>query len=148
MVRFLLPKGGLPKLYDDPNLRRVARCTYLAKAWKDSEAVYGGIFRRFDGDLRRELSERFDRFALLQRWNYQQPSACVFHIESYAATPERTAKVVEDRVLADFFAPEDFAAFVVAAAQRGDTMKQVLGLIREPPPKPDVDCIPFLGDHA
>jgi hypothetical protein len=148
LVRFLLPKAGLPKLYDDPALRRIARCAYLAKAWKDSEAVYVNIFRRFDGDLRRELSERFDRFALLYKWNYQQPSACVFHIEPSGTSPEKTAKAVEDRIFADFFAPEDFEVFITAAAQRGDTMKQVLALLREPPPRPDQDCIPFLGDHA
>ena len=63
MVRFLLPKAGLPCIYDDPDLRRISRCAYLAKSWKDNEPVYVDIFRRFDKDMRRELSERFDRFS-------------------------------------------------------------------------------------
>ena len=46
----------------------------------------------------------------------------------------------------NFFAPEDFEAFMIAAAQRGDTMKQVLAQLREPPAKPDQDSIPYLGD--
>jgi hypothetical protein len=148
MVRFLVPKSDTLNLYDDPALRQVARCAYLAKAWKEKEPVYADIHRRFDRDLRRELSGRFDRFALLQRWNYQQPSTCAFHVEPCVTAPDMIASAVEDGVRANFFAPEDFESFVTAAAQRGDTMKQVLGLLREPPPKPDQDCIPYLGDLA
>jgi hypothetical protein len=148
MTRFLLPKAGLRAIYDDPDLRRLARCAYLAKSWKDAEPVYADIFRRFDKDLRRELSDRFDRFAILYRWNYQQPTTCQFHVEPCATTPEKMAKAVEDSIRANFFAPEDFAAFIIAAAQRGDSMKQVLGQLREPPAKPDADAIPFLGEHA
>lgn len=148
MVRFLLPKVGLKNLYDDPDLRRVARCAFLAKSWKDGEPVYADIFRRFDKDLRRELGERFDRFALLHRWNFQQPATCSFHVELCQTTADKLAKVVEDKVRADFFAPEDFNVFIQSAAQRNDTMKQALAQLREPPAKPDVDAIPYLGDHA
>ncbi len=148
MVRFLLPKAGLPCIYDDADLRRVSRCAYLAKAWKDNEPVYLDIFKRFDKDMRRELSERFDRFALLRRWNFQQPTTCVFATEPCVTAAEKMAKAVEDGVRANFFAPEDFEPAIIAAAQRGDTMKQVLALLREPPAKPDQDAIPYLGDHA
>jgi len=146
MVRFLLPKAGLRNLYDDEDLRRVARCAYLSKAWKDNEPVYTDIFRRFDKDLRRELADRFDRFALLQRWNFQQPAMCVFHAEPCSAAPEKLAKAIEDSVRSDCFATEDFKAFIVAAAERGDTMRQVLAQLREPPARPDQDTIPYLGD--
>lgn len=148
MVRFLLPKAGLRNVYDDPDLRRIARCTSLAKAWRESEPVYTAIFQRFDKDLRRELSDRFDRFALLHRWNFQQPTTCVFHVEPCSTTPDKTAKAVEESVRANFFAPEDFDGFMIAAAQRNDTMKQVLAQLREPPARPDQDAIPYLGDHA
>lgn len=147
MVRFLLPKAGTKSLYDDMDLRRIARCAYLSKSWKESEAVYTDIFRRFDKDLRRELGERFDRYAILQRWNYQQPALCTFHVEPYAAAPDRVAKAIEDGVRSDFFAPEDFETFIVEAASRGETMRQVMALLREPPAKPDADAIPYLGDH-
>lgn len=146
MVRFLVPKSDTLNLYDDAGLRHVARCAYLAKDWREKEPVYADIHRRFDKDLRRELSSRFDRFALLHRWNYQQPSTCAFHVEPCVTAPEMIAAEIENAVRSDFFAPEDFEAFVTAAAQRGDSMKQVLGLLREPPPKPDQDCIPYLGD--
>jgi hypothetical protein len=148
MVRFLLPKAGLRSIFDDPDLRRLARCAFLAKAWKESESVYADIYRRFDKDLRRELADRFDRFALLHRWNFQQPALCQFHVEPCSAAAEKLAKVVEDAVRLEFFAPEDFQTFIVASAQRGETMKQVLAQLREPPAKPDVDTIPYLGEHA
>jgi len=147
MVRFLLPKAGLPCIYDDADLRRVSRCAYLAKAWKDKEAVYLDIFKRFDKDMRRELGDRFDRFALLHRWNYQQPTTCIFSTEPCAAAADKMAKAVEDSVRANFFAPEDFQAFIIAAAQRGEIMKLVLAQLREPPAKPDQDAIPYLGDR-
>ena len=58
------------------------------------------------------------------------------------------AKAVEESVRANFFAPEDFEVFIIAAAQRGETMKQVLSQLREPPAKPDQDAIPYMGDQA
>ncbi len=148
MARFLLPKAGLPCIYDDADLRRIARCAYLAKAWKEKEPIYASIFTRFDKEMRRELNDRFDRFALLHRWNFQQPATCVFSTEPCVTSADKMAKAVEDSVRANFFAREDFEAFIIAAAQRGDTMKQVLAQLREPPAKPDQDAIPYLGDHA
>lgn len=147
MVRFLLPKAGLKNIYDDMDLRRIARYVHLARDWKDRESVYGPIYTRFDKDLRRELADRFDRFALLHRWNYQTPASCVFHVEPCQAPPDRMAKAVEDNVRANYFATEDFNAFIRAAAQRNDTMKQVLAQLRDPPARPDQDSIPYLGDH-
>jgi hypothetical protein len=148
MVRFLLPEAGLPCIYDDSSIRQMSRCAYLAKAWKDNESVYAGIFKRFDGDMRRELSDRFDRFALLRRWSFQQPTTCVFATEPCVTSADKVAKTVEDSVRVHFFAPEDFEPSIVAAAQRGDTMRQALALLREPPAKPDQDAIPYLGDQA
>ena len=150
MVRFLLPKSGMKNLFDDPDLRRIARCAYLAKDWKDKPdgTLYTDIYRRFDKDLRRELGDRFDRFALLHHWSFQQPATCSFHVEPISSIPDKLAKEIEDRIRADTFAPEDFTAFIRAAAERNDTMKQVLAQLREPPAKPDADTIPYLGDHA
>lgn len=148
MVRFLIPKAATKGIYDDMDLRRIARCAFLAKDWKDKPdgAVYTDIFRRFDKDLRRELAERFDRFAILHRWNFQKPSTCTFHVEPCSTSPDKVAKAVEDSVRGNFFAPEDFKEFMIEAATRGDTMKTVLVQLKEPPAKPDQDAIPYLGD--
>lgn len=148
MVRFLLPKAGSTNIYYDPNVRRIARCAYLAKSWRETESVYGPIFQRFDKDLRRELADRFDHFVLLRQWNFQQPATCKFETDSCSTTPDKLAKFIEDKIRADLFAPEDFEAFIISSAQRGETMKQVLGQLCEPPARPDQVAIPYLGDHA
>jgi hypothetical protein len=147
MVRFLLPKAGLPSIYDDRNLLLTARCAMLAKEWKETDPQYTDLFRRFDRQLRKEeLADRFDRYALLSRWDYQNPPACVFHLEAHGASGSDIPARVEKHIRENFFAPEDFEPFIVACARRGDTMKQVLALLREPPARPDSDAIPYLGD--
>ena len=79
MVRFLLPKADAPYLYDDRDLLIMARCTMLAKDWMDAEPQYKDLHRRFNNDLRRDwLAGRFDRYALLSVWDYQNPTACQF----------------------------------------------------------------------
>jgi len=148
MVRFLLPKTGTMPLYDDPSIRHIARCTHLAKLWKENESVYSELFRTFDKELRRELNDRFDRFALLRRWSYQQASTCVFELEPCPVALAKTAKTVEDSVKQNYFAPEDFATFIQEAAKRADTMALVMAQLREPPASPNSDSIPYLGDVA
>jgi hypothetical protein len=44
MVRFLLQKQDLPRLFDDKDLLITARCALLAKEWKESESKYGELF--------------------------------------------------------------------------------------------------------
>jgi hypothetical protein len=146
LVRFLLPKAGSADLYDDRPLLITARCALLAKEWKENDSRYAEYARRFDRELRRELSERFDRYALLSRWNFPEPRACAFHTEAHRATGADIPAVVEKLVRENFFAPEDFEAVPLECARRGDTMRQLLDVLREPPPRPDVEAIPFLGE--
>lgn len=148
LVRFLLPRAGLPNLYDDPALLITARCTLLAKEWKESDSQYTEHFKRFDRELRKELADRFDRFAVLSRWDFPNPGACVFHVEPHGAAGAQIPAAVEKKIKEDFFAPEDFEAFLLACAARGDSMKQVLALLREPPVRHETEAIPYLGEPA
>src|SRR5262249_23405885 len=68
MARFLLQKPDLPRLFDDKDLLITARCALLAKEWKESESKYGDLYKQFDRELRKELSARFDRYAILANW--------------------------------------------------------------------------------
>ena len=55
MVRFLLQKPDLPRLFDDKELSITARCATPAKDWKDSESKYGNSGRKqFDRELRKD----------------------------------------------------------------------------------------------
>ena len=146
LVRFLLPKTETANLYDDRDLVILARCTMLAKEWKDSEPQYTQYHKKFDGDLRKELAERFNRYAMLARWDYQAPTTCVFHLEEHGGSGAAIPAAVEKHARENFFAPEDFEAFIIEAAKRSDTMTQVLALLRDP--SPGADLIPYLGDHA
>lgn len=146
MVRFLLPKAETTNLYDDRDLVILARCTMLAKEWKETEPQYAQYYKKFDGDLRKELAERFNRYAMLARWDYQDPTACAFHIEEHGGSGAAIPAAVEKHARDNFFAPEDFEAFIIEAAKRSDTMSQVLALLRDP--SPGVNLIPYLGDHA
>jgi len=146
MVRFLLPKADAPSLYDDRDLIILARCTLLASEWKMSEPQYRELHTRYDRELRKELSDRFDRYALLASWSFQDPKACRFHIEAHRATGGDIPGAVETHIRDNFFAPEDFEAFIVEASKRSETMTQVLSLLRDP--SPGDGLIPYLGDQA
>ena len=146
MARFLLPKADALPLYDDRNLIILARCTLLANEWKGSEPQYKDLHTRFDRDLRKRLTDRFDRYALLASWDYQNPKACKFHIEAHRVTGGSIPGAVEAHIRDNFFAPEDFEAFIVEASTRSETMTQVLSLLRDP--SPGDNLIPYLGDQT
>ena len=147
MVRFLLPKIDAANLYDERDLLIMARCTMLAKDWMDAEQQYRELHRRFNTELRRDwLASRFDRYVLLSEWDYQNPTACKFHIETHGAAGADIPTAIEAHIRKHFFATEDFEAFIGEAANRGDNMASVLSLLRDP--SPGGNLIPYLGDPA
>ena len=52
---------------------------------------------------------------------------------------------MENHVVKNHFAPEDFEPFIVKAAVRNDTIRQVLAILRETP-LPGETVIPYIGD--
>jgi hypothetical protein len=147
MVRFLLPKIDSTNIYDDRHLLITARCALLASEWKETDQQYAKLHTKFEGALRAELKNRFDRYALLKTWDFQTPKNCTFDEQAHGATGAEIPAAVERQVIEDHFAPEDFEEFIIEAASRNDTMRQVLALLREPP-LPGRSAIPYLGDLA
>jgi hypothetical protein len=145
MVRFLLPRADSLNFYSDRNLLITARCALLASEWKENDPQYSKLHMKFEGSLRSELRNRFDRYAILKTWDFQAPKNCVFDEEVHGAAAADIPTAVEQHVTNNHFAPEDFEALVVQAATRNDTMRQVLALLREPP-LPGQTAIPYLGD--
>jgi hypothetical protein len=92
-----------------------------------------------------KLKERFDRYAILHVWDFQNPAQCTFHVENHRASGGGIPAAVEKHIRENFFAPEDFKTFIVDAAGRGETMKQVLALLRGEP-LPGKEAIPYLGE--
>lgn len=146
MVRFLLPEDGLLNIYNDRDLIVTARCAMLAQDWAKSEAQYLGLYnRRFYPELKKKLDSRFNRYAILSVWDFQNPTNCTFHVEPHGGVGGAIPAAVEKHLYDNHFAPEDFAAFIVDAATRSDTMQQVFALLRGEP-LPGEEAIPCLGE--
>jgi hypothetical protein len=145
MVRFLLPKADTANLYDDRDLRITARCALLAREWKDSDPQYDKLHTKYERNLKKELKDRFDRFAILGRWDFQSPNNCTFHDEKHGSSGADMPKAIEDHVRKHFFASEDFENRVVEAAKRGDSMKMLLTLLRAEPNAGE-EAIAYIGD--
>lgn len=147
MVRFLIPTAESANPYDDRNLLITARCALLAKEWMQNDPQYKKLHLKYEGALKSDLKQRFDRYAMLATWDFQTPTHCTFHVETHDSAGSDIPAAVEKHVVKNYFAPEDFEAFIVQAANQSDTtMRQVLAVLREPP-LPGVPAIPYIGDQ-
>lgn len=149
-VRFLLPVVGSKNLYQDTALRFVARCAYLtSQAWKD-DPHYRGLKDEFERPLRDNLRARFDRFAILTRWNFRQPEQCRFDAERIDIELVRQKGAipiaVDEQIKRDLFDATEFQSLVIDSARNSDEVSKLIDGLREPPPSPDKNAIPFLGD--
>jgi hypothetical protein len=145
VVRFLLPKDGSANLYLDRDLLILARCVYLAEQWRKQNSEYSRLHSRYQKELRDRLKARFDRFAILETWNFQQPQACRFFVESHQAEGARIPEAIDKHIQENLFIPEDFNDYVLEAAQHNEPISKLLKELREPRPGGQ-DCIPWLGE--
>jgi hypothetical protein len=68
---------GHGNIYYDRELLILTRAVYLAMKWKATEKVYADLERSFRKDeLIPKLKSRFDRFAVLNEWNFAEPGKC------------------------------------------------------------------------
>jgi hypothetical protein len=144
-LRFLLPRASEGNVYLDRDLVILARAELKAWEWMSQQGDYVKLHKKFQGELRERLKKRFARFAILYRFDFQQPERCQFHIETIKegkdALPDRIEQAVQD----DLFIPEDFAAYVLQIAQNNSSVSKMLGELREPRPNHG-ECIPWLGE--
>lgn len=146
-VRFLLPRASEGNVYLDRDLVVLARAEWKAQEWMSQQAEYGKLHKKYQGELRERLKKRFERFAILHRFDFQEPERCQFQVETVrqapggASLPDRIEQALQD----DLFIPEDFAAFVLQVARNNDSAGKLLRELREPRPN-GAECIPWLGD--
>lgn len=150
-VRFLLPAVGSKNLYQDTDLRFVARCAYLtSQAWKD-DPHYRGLKDEFERPLRDALKTRFGRFAILSRWNFRQPDQCRFDVERIDVELVRQKGAIpvaiDEQIKRDLFDATEFQSLVIDSARNGDDVSRLIDGLREPPPSAEKSAIPFLGDR-
>ncbi|MDA0524213.1 hypothetical protein [Methanococcoides alaskense] len=146
-VRFLLLKSGTEGLYNDKELIHLTRCSYLCsrEAW-GGDTTYRALHHGFDNPLRSSLKNRFNRFAILHKWDFQNPKNCVFHIEKIYKEGEEIPGDVESKILSNLFEPEDFKTFVVQQAKDSNFVGSLVDDLTNPPVPNTGEAIPFLGE--
>lgn len=147
-VRFLLLGFGTKGLYNDLDLTYTARCSYLCsrEAWGSGDATYRALHKDFDNPFRGFLKDRFNRFAILQKWDFQNPENCAFHIERISKQGGEIPGAVDDKIRSDLFDQTDFKNFVLQRAKDSDFIGSVMDDLTNPPPPNTDEAIPFLGE--
>ncbi|WP_019011699.1 DUF499 domain-containing protein [Deinococcus aquatilis] len=144
-VRFLLPVTGTTNLYQEKELLLLARAAMKAQEWSSQNPEYRKLHTRFQNELRDKLKARFDRFMLLDRFDYANPNLTRFHVERLTVQGSQVPKAIEIAIAEDLFVPEDFEDLVTQAARDGSTVGKLLRDLQEP--RPNVEAsIPWLGE--
>ncbi|WP_171230676.1 DUF499 domain-containing protein [Ruegeria sp. HKCCA4008] len=146
-VRFLIPRNGASNIFFDRDLIVLARAEMKAQEWGNQNAQYRKLRGKYQSELRDILKKRFDRFAVLHRWDYSDPGNCQFHVEALREQGAKVPEAIETALANDLFVPEDFEALVLEAAANNTSVGKLLKELQEPRPTGQ-DCIPWLGETA
>lgn len=146
-IRFLVPRSGSSNAFQDRDLLVLARAAMKAQEWSGQTPEYKKLHTKYQGELREILKKRFDRFAILQRWNFADPSQCRFSVESLKKQGSQIPEGIEEAVLNDLFVPEDFDDLIMEASAENSAVGKLLRELQEPRPA-GMDCIPWLGETA
>jgi len=146
-VRFLLPRSGSTNAFQDRDLLILARAEMKAQEWSGQGPEYKKLHTEFQGALRDLLKKRFDRFAVLQRWNFADPAQCRFSVENLKKQGAQIPEGIDEALTNDLFVPEDFELLVLEAAAENTSLGKLLRELQEPRPAGQ-DCIPWLGETA
>lgn len=144
-IRFLLPRAGTTNAYLDRDLIVLSRAILKAQEWRTQSPEYGKLHGKYQHELRGILKLRFDRFAVLRKWNFADPKRCKFQVETLSAQGSQIPDAVEECLRNDVFVPEDFEELVLEAAKNNDPVGKVLREFQEPRPNEE-DCVPWLGE--
>jgi hypothetical protein len=118
-----------------------------ALEWSAHNPEYKKLHKEFETALRDNLKKRFDRFAVLHRWNFADPAQCRFSIERLDKQGAQIPEAIEEALASDLFVPEDFEELVFEFASNNDSVGKLLRELQEPRPA-GRDCIPWLGETA
>ena len=146
-VRFLLPRAGSTNAFLDRDLLVLARAEMKALEWSAQSTEYRKLHSEFQGALRDNLKKRFDRFAVLHRWDFAEPNKCVFSVEALKKQGAQIPEAIEEALANDLFVPEDFESLVIEAAADNAPLGKLLRELQEPRPGGQ-DCIPWLGETS
>jgi hypothetical protein len=144
MVRFLLPEPGKPSIFSDSEVIQCARVIQLAESWRD--AKYEPHRKEFEKRLNELLDHRFIRFAVLRRWNYQEPQRCDFAVERITEPATKISAEIDAALRENLFRPDLFEHIVLAKAARAGKVGDLLRDLREPPGDPTQEAVVFISE--
>ncbi|MCH7605477.1 DUF499 domain-containing protein, partial [Patescibacteria group bacterium] len=144
-VRFLLPKKDSENIFYDKEILVTARAVYLASQWKQEDMNYSKLHAKYQKDLRDRLRNLFDRFALLETWNYAEPEKCTFLTTSHNTEGIKILSHMQDLVRRELFIPEEFSCLVLESSKTNKSVAQVLTELKEPMTGGQ-PSIPWLGE--
>ncbi|MDB6140353.1 MAG: hypothetical protein JWO94_3425, partial [Verrucomicrobiaceae bacterium] len=145
-VRFLLPPKGSQSIYQHSELMIQARAAKLAKDWQASEPEYKKLREKYDKLLQEQLKGWFNRFAVLDRWNFADPSKCVFQFAAHQKQGRFIPQGIQEVVRDTLFLAEDFEELVMDFAARGESVGKLLEETKEPR-SGGRECIAWLGER-
>lgn len=146
-IRFLLPRAGSTNAFLDRDLLILARAEMKAQEWSGQSPEYKKLHKEFESTLRDNLKKRFDRFAVLHRYDHQNPKQSLFSVEHLKKQGAQIPEGIEETLINDLFVPEDFEGHVLEAASENASLGKLLRELQEPRPAGQ-DCIPWLGETA
>jgi hypothetical protein len=146
-VRFLLPRAGSVNAFADRDLLILARAGMKAQEWSGQNPEYKKLHKEFENMLRDALKKRFDRFAVLHRWNFVDPAQCKFSVERLDKQGAQIPEAIEAALVENLFVPEDFEKLAFEFARRNESVGKLLRELQEPRPAGQ-DTIPWLGETA
>lgn len=145
IVRFLLPKAGSGNTFFDKSLLVTARAVHLADQWKRADSAYGALHVKYQKLLRDQLRGRFDRYGILETWNFGEPEKCTFLTGSHGAEGGKILGAIQDHVRRELFIPEEADELIVAASKATRSVADVLEQLKEPTAGGEAS-IPWIGE--
>ncbi len=146
-VRFLLPTGGAPNIYSDPQILPLVRGMLLARRWEKANAEYAQFHEEFRLRLHDLIRERFGRFALLDRWDEEDPRRSSFHVADYRSDGAPIADTVDSYIRRNLMEAGDFDEWMIEFTRSTETVATLLRAAQEP--ARNGHCtVPWLGRRA
>lgn len=146
IVRFLIPKKDQKNIFYDESLIFLARLVTKSQQWKGDDPEFGKLLIKYRTELRNKLKILFDRFAVIEQWNFETPEKCLFTLSSHGVEGDKIPNAIDEIVTRELFVPEDFEELAAELSRNGDSVTKLLAELKEPRPN-KLDCIPWIGEE-
>ena len=145
IIRFILPQAGTSNIFYNRDFILLARMVVMAHQWKKEDKEYTALHKKYEKELQKKLASLFDRFAVLNTWNFSEPEKCQFHLLPHRTQGIKIPTALEEIISRDLFIPEDFEELVKLFADKQESVGKFLEELQEPRPN-GLPCIPWLGE--